>query len=102
MLTNLILFEQRDQAQKSPTHSYPAARLALVLDRVVDRRRHVVGEQAKHGAQLLCKLALRIPRQMENLPRELPFMTSAKFSDFLTPSPLVRIFTQPPLLASLT
>ena len=29
-------------------------------------------------------------------------MTSAKFSDFLTPSPLVRIFTQPPLLNSLT
>ena len=30
-----------------------------------------------------------------------PYMTSAKFSDFLTPSPLVRKFTQPPLLGSL-
>ena len=29
-------------------------------------------------------------------------MTSAKFSDFWTPSPLVCIFTQPPLLSLLT
>ena len=29
-------------------------------------------------------------------------MTSAKFSDFLTPSPLLCIFTQPPLLSFLT
>ena len=34
--------------------------------------------------------------------RGLPYMTSAKFSDFLTPSPLVRKFTQPPLLRLLT
>ena len=30
------------------------------------------------------------------------FRTSAKISDFLTPSPLVRKFTQPPLLRLLT
>ena len=30
--------------------------------------------------------------------RGLPFRTSAKISDFLTPSPLVCKFTQPPLL----
>ena len=34
--------------------------------------------------------------------RELPYMMSAKFSEFLIPSPLVRKFMQPPLLRLLT
>ena len=34
------------------------------------------------------------------LARGRPFMTSAKFLGFWTPSPLVRKFTQPPLLSS--
>ena len=36
------------------------------------------------------------------LSKGLPYMTSAKISDFFTPSPLVRKFTQPPLLRLLT
>ena len=40
---------------------------------------------------------------LEKAIRKQPLMTSAKFSDFWTPSPpLVHIFTQPPLWASLT
>ena len=39
--------------------------------------------------------------QLNNI-RRLPFMTSAKFSDFSPLPPLVRIFTQPPLMSSYT
>ena len=45
---------------------------------------------------------MQAPTLMLGKLRGLPYMTSAKFSDFLIPSPLVHIFTQPPLLNSLT
>ena len=37
-----------------------------------------------------------------NIYRDLSFMTSAPFSDFLNPPALVCIFTQPPFLSFLT
>ena len=62
-----------------------------------------------HGRHLWFGLVLRLASSCKNLPtclRGHPFMTSAKFSDFLTPSPpcphLIKMystkFTQPPLL----
>ena len=44
----------------------------------------------------------KIPKHCRRDIRGLPYMTSEQISDFLTPSPPVRKFTQPPLLRLLT